>query len=125
VKNCSETDNIEVHHMRRLNRTVERNVIVSVLNIKSERIKGLTAIMTTLNRKQLPLCRKHHLEFESGKFSPLNYSKLTSILGKISKTKDSDFKLIYKRENFSWKTNFKIKFVLQIKNLLRLNLLDV
>lgn len=105
VKDCSETSNIEVHHVRRLNRKVEKNGIVSVLNIKGERVKGLAAIMTTLNRKQLPLYRKHHLEFESGKFSPLDYSKLTSVLGKIPKPKDSNFEPIYKKESFSLEKN--------------------
>ncbi len=57
--------------------------------------------MTSINRKQLPLCRKHHLEFEAGKFSPLDYSKLSSVLGKIPKPKDSDFEPIFKGKDFS------------------------
>lgn len=101
VKNCLETDNIEVHHVRRLHRKVEKDGTTSVLNIKGERVRGLAAIMTSLNRKQLPLCRKHHLEFEAGEFSPLDYSKLTSVLGKIPKPKGSDFEPVFKGENFS------------------------
>jgi hypothetical protein len=101
VCGCQETENIEVHHVRRLHRKVEKDGVISVLNMKGERVKGLAAVMTTLNRKQLPLCSKHHLEFEAGRFSPLDYSKLTSILGKIPKLKDSDFESIFNGNDFS------------------------
>ena len=101
VKNCQETENIEVHHVRRLHRKVEKDGVVSVLNIKGDRVRNLAAVMTSINRKQLPLCRKHHLEFEAGKFSPLDYSKLSSVLGKIPKPKDSDFEPIFKGKDFS------------------------
>jgi len=100
VCGCQETENIEVHHVRRLYRKVEKDGVISVLNMKGERVKGLAAVMTTLNRKQLPLCSKHHLEFEAGRFSPLDYSKLTSILGKIPKLKDSDFESIFNGNDF-------------------------
>lgn len=100
VKDCSESENIEVHHIRRLHRKVESDGNISVLNLKGERVKGLAAILTTLNRKQIPLCHKHHLEFESGKFSPLDYNKLNVVLGNIPKPKNSDFKPIFDGKPF-------------------------
>ena len=75
--------------------------MVSVINTQSKRVRGLPAVMTSLHRKQLPLCRKHHLEFEVGKFSPLDCSKLSSVLGKIPKLKNSDFESIFKGNDFS------------------------
>jgi hypothetical protein len=101
VTNCSESENIQVHHIRRLHRKVNNNGHISVVNRKGARVTGLAAILTSINRKQVPLCRKHHLEFESGIFSPLDYSKLKKILGNIPKPKDGDFKLIFDGKNYT------------------------
>lgn len=95
VKGCDETDHIEVHHIARLHRRVSSDGGTSVLDKKGKRVEGLPAILTMLNRKQIPLCRKHHLEFEDGKFSELDYGKLNSILGNVPKPKYSDFKPIF------------------------------
>ena len=95
VKDCFESENIEVHHIRRLHRKVESDGSISVLNVKGERVKGLAAILRTLNRKQIPLCHKHHVEFESGNFFPLDYDKLKSVLGSVPKPKNSDFEPIF------------------------------
>ena len=46
----------------------------SVLDRKGRRVKGLPAVLTSINRKQLLLCHEHHLDFESGKYHPLDYS---------------------------------------------------
>jgi hypothetical protein len=100
VKDCSESENIEVHHIRRLHRKVGSDGSISVLNLKGDRGKGLAAILTTLNRKQIPLCHKHHLEFESGKFPPLDYNKLNVVFGNIPKPKNSDFKPIFHGKPF-------------------------
>lgn len=50
-----------------------------VIDRKGRRVKDLPAILTMLNRKQLPLCRKHHLEFEKGIFSNLDTGKLKPV----------------------------------------------
>lgn len=72
-----------------------------MLDRKGRRVKGLPAVLTSINRKQLPLCHKHHLDFEAGKYHPLDYSKLNSVLNRNSKQfrlpmpKDGDFKPIF------------------------------
>ena len=101
VEECNATDNIEVHHIRRLHRRVSKDGKISVLDRKGRRVKGLPAVLTSINRKQLPLCHKHHLDFEAGKYHPLDYSKLNSVLNRNSKQfrlpmpKDGDFKSIF------------------------------
>lgn len=60
---------------------MENKGSISVFNVKVDRVKGLAAILTTLNCKQIPLYHKHHSEIESGKFSPLDYDKLNSVFG--------------------------------------------
>jgi hypothetical protein len=74
---------------------------ISVLDRKGKRVKGLPAVLTALNRKQLPLCHEHHLDFEMGRYHPLDYSKLSTVLNRNSQRfrlpmpKDSDFKPIF------------------------------
>lgn len=63
--------------------------------MKGNRVTGLAAVLTSINRKQISLCHKHHLEFESGVFSPLDYSKLNRVLLNIPKPKLGDFKPIF------------------------------
>ena len=79
----------------RLHRKVDSNGGTSVIDRKGKRVKGLPAILTMLNRKQLPLCRKHHLEFEKGIFSNLDTGKVKSALGKVPTPKKSDFKPVF------------------------------
>ena len=49
----------------------------------------------------MQLCHGHHLDFESGKYHPLDYSKLNSVLNRNSHKfslpmpKDGDFKPIF------------------------------
>ena len=65
--------------MKKLYRKVDRYGQVSVLNNKGKRAKGLAAVLTAVHRKQLPLCTKHHLEFESHRYSELDTSYLSSL----------------------------------------------
>lgn len=101
VEGCNATSNIEVHHISRLHRRVHKDGKISVLDRKGRRVKGLPAVLTSINRKQLPLCHGHHLDFESGKYHPLDYSKLNFVLNrnsqkfKLPMPKDCDFKPIF------------------------------
>lgn len=78
VEGCTNSD-IEIHHIRKLHRRKEKDGKISVLDLKGTRVKGIAAILTASNRKQIPLCRQHHHEFESGKFSKLDGSFLKEI----------------------------------------------
>jgi len=78
VYGCTNSD-IEIHHVKKLNRKVSNSGMVTVLNKKGKRVKGLPAILTAINRKQLPLCKKHHLEFETGKYSVLDDKYMSSL----------------------------------------------
>ena len=101
VEGCNETKSIEVHHIVRLHRKVDSDGNTSVIDRKGKRVKGLPAILTMLNRKQLPLCRKHHLELEKGIFSNLDIDKLKSVLGKVPTPKNSDFKPVFAGDPYS------------------------
>jgi retron-type reverse transcriptase len=96
VKDCNNTD-IEIHHIARLHRTVKNDGLRTVLDRKGRRVSGIQAIMTSVRRKQLPLCKAHHLEFEKGTFSELDYNKLNNVLNK-------------KGKSFSFPTSFKSVF---------------
>ena len=78
VSGCSNTD-IEIHHTRKLSRKVENDGKISVLNRSGRRIKGSKALFSAMNRKQLPLCKMHHLLFEQGEFYDLDSSFLNPI----------------------------------------------
>ena len=99
VINCSEFENIEVYYAKHLHRKINKNGIVSIVDIKGDRVVGLSAILASINRKQIPLCRKHCLKFESGLFFPLNFSKLNKTLSNITKPKQGDFKSIFNGED--------------------------
>jgi retron-type reverse transcriptase len=109
VKNCNNTD-IEIHHMAKLQRTIKKNGMSSVVDRKGRRVTGINAIMTSIRRKQLPFCKAHHLEFEKGKFSDLDYSKLNDVLNKSKNafSFSSDFKSIFEGKPYKMKT-FKFK----------------
>ena len=49
VLGCEETENIQVHHIRRLHRKVEKDGKISVLDIKGNRVTGVGAALTTIN----------------------------------------------------------------------------
>lgn len=78
VEGCPNLD-IEIHHIQKLHRKKEKNGQISVIDLKGNRVKGIAAILTASNRKQIPLCRQHHIEFESGKFAKLDRTFLKEI----------------------------------------------
>ena len=61
----------------------------------------MAAVLTTLNRKQLPLRTGHHLEFEKGVFSNLDFKKLKGVLGKIPKPNEGDLLPIFEGRDYS------------------------
>jgi hypothetical protein len=78
VHECANSD-IEIHHVKKLNRKMSNSGMLTVLDRKGRRVKGLAAVLTAIKRKQLPLCRKHHLEFETGKYSPLDDKYMSNL----------------------------------------------
>ena len=87
VEGCLNED-VEIHHERKLHRKVETDGNISVVSATGRRLKSLGAIMSAINRKQLPLCKKHHLEFEKGDYSHLDGDYLADLLK--SKIPDAD-----------------------------------
>jgi len=75
VINCINTD-IEIHHIRKLNRKVEKDGKISILTREGKKKKGLGAFMSAINRKQLPLCSLHHRDFENNKYHELDLNYL-------------------------------------------------
>lgn len=78
VADCSNID-IEIHHVKKLGRRIDRNGKITVLTSNNKRLSGISAILSAVNRKQIPLCSRHHLEFEVGKYSPLDVDFLKKI----------------------------------------------
>jgi hypothetical protein len=107
VLGCKVTKDIEVHHIRALNRKVNNNGVKSILNMEGKRVTGLPAVLSMLRRKQLPLCSNHHLEFKKGIYSQLDYEKLSTVLNHNSRSfplpmpKNSDFLPILRDEDFT------------------------
>jgi len=71
VLGCSNTD-IQIHHVRKLHRKHFGENKFTIVNKHGRRIQGFAALLSAINRKQLPLCSKHHSEFEKGNFSNLD-----------------------------------------------------
>ena len=61
---CGTYENIEWHHVRA---------------IRKGKVTGFTQVMNQLNRKQMPLCRKHHLEVEQGKYNDIKLTELMRV----------------------------------------------
>lgn len=59
VKGCENTD-IEIHHIRKLQRRIRGFVIQSVQTKTKENNNPLQIIESSLHRKQIPLCKAHH-----------------------------------------------------------------
>lgn len=77
VKGCCKID-IEIHHVKKLGKRVDRNGKITVVTSNNKRLSGISAILSAVNRKQIPLCSRHHMEFETGNYSPLDvYLKKT------------------------------------------------
>lgn len=64
IVDCPETD-IEVHHVRKLYRSVNKNNQI-IIKGKAKTLRGIKAINLGLNRKQIPLCSKHHKDWHRG-----------------------------------------------------------
>jgi hypothetical protein len=64
VESCDETA-VEWHHVKRLNRRFKGNII-SITDVKGNKLKAKQAYESALARKQIPLCKKHHKEIHSG-----------------------------------------------------------
>lgn len=66
---------VEIHHIRRFGQKKPEGPAgetMTVIGRTGKRIKGLAAVMSPMNRKQLPLCPKHHTLFEQGVYSDLD-----------------------------------------------------
>jgi hypothetical protein len=71
------------------------------LDIKVNRVTDVAVVLTTINRKQLPLCSGHHLEFEKGVFSGLGFKKLRGVLGNIPKPNEGDLLQIFEGRDYT------------------------
>lgn len=67
VEGCGETK-VEMHHVRKLLRESKDGKVT--IRGKSRPISGYEAVMASLNRKQIPLCSKHHAELHKGVLPP-------------------------------------------------------
>jgi hypothetical protein len=78
VADCSNID-IEIHHVTKLGRRIDCNGKITVLTSNNKRLSGISAILSAVSRKQISLCSHHHLEFEVGRYSPLDVDFLKKI----------------------------------------------
>jgi Type II intron maturase len=103
VVNC-EIKDIEIHHINKLQRKRDYNGVTTVIDKKGRPVKGLRAVLTSINRKQIPLCRLHHMEMERGKYHELNKGIINEVLNRNS-TKyplkmPKDFKIVFEGSPF-------------------------
>jgi predicted restriction endonuclease len=61
---CGSTDKVEMHHERH----------IRGYNVKQQ--QGFLAIMGALNRKQIPLCKHHHVCVHNGTYDGISLSEL-------------------------------------------------
>jgi len=61
---CGSKDNVEMHHERH----------IRGYNVKQQ--QGFLAIMGALNRKQIPLCKHHHICVHNGTYDGISLSEL-------------------------------------------------
>jgi len=94
VKDCINTD-VEIHHIRKLGRKKVEGGTISVITKKGKRVSGIGALLSAMNRKQLPLCKKHHLEFENGCFYPLDNEYLSKVLRMKAMLTDTQVKDVF------------------------------
>jgi hypothetical protein len=50
-----------------------------VKSIKKEKVSGFNQVLKQLNRKMIPLCKKHHIEVEHGKYNDIKITDLIDI----------------------------------------------
>jgi Type II intron maturase len=94
IENCQNSD-VEIYHVKKLQRKIEKDGRISILDFKGNSVRGITAILSASNRKQLPLCRQHYVEFESGQFTKMN----SLFLKKIYNTSIFDNQILEKLFN--------------------------
>ena len=71
VKGCNENDNIEVHHVRKLFRNVDKTGKV-IIQGKAKKLSCRLGVESALKRKQVPFCPKHHKDWHKGIISNIN-----------------------------------------------------
>ena len=64
---CGSNDKVEMHHLRALRKG------------NKDITKGFNRILSAINRKQVPLCRKCHNEVHAGRYDGLSLSELVYI----------------------------------------------
>lgn len=64
VKACNNKD-IEMHHIRKLNRRYKGNLVSVKVRSKQKDITKTEALLSALRRKQIPLCKYHHQKIHS------------------------------------------------------------
>nr|YP_009476642.1 hypothetical protein StoMt_p006 [Storeatula sp. CCMP1868]AVM81135.1 hypothetical protein StoMt_p006 [Storeatula sp. CCMP1868] len=108
VEGCTNVD-IEVHHIAKLHRKINKNGLITIVNRSGKRVSGLAGLLTAINRKQLSLCRFHHLEFEKQKFSPLDEGFLNLALNRNNEQfplkYPENLETVFKGEPFQYKKN--------------------
>ena len=68
VENC-DNSNIEWHYVNKLSRLKDHLGNVSVVTRKGRRVNGTDAFKVAFNRKQIPLCRVHHMDLHHKRIS--------------------------------------------------------
>lgn len=79
ILKCKNND-IEIHHIRKLEK--KKNSVYSIINIndvKGKLVKGISAILSAIEKKQLPFCNQHHQEFEKSIFSSIDTDFLNNL----------------------------------------------
>jgi hypothetical protein len=71
---CTNT-NIEVHHVRALQR-VKHGYLVESIKSRNKSLRGSSKVESALNRKQIPLCREHHVQWPKLNKSQIDKSYL-------------------------------------------------
>jgi hypothetical protein len=80
VDGCDAHD-IEWHHVDKFKRMKDTFGKVSVVTKKGRRVSGTEAFKVALNRKQIPLCKSHHMDLHNKKisFSDLNWEYIKEV----------------------------------------------
>ncbi len=60
---CGETDGVQMHHLRHIRKI-------------GEGVRGFGRIMATLNRKQIPVCKRHHEAIHRGELDGASLSQM-------------------------------------------------
>lgn len=81
-------------------RTKKEGYTLTILNKKGRQVRGLAAILSAVNRKQLPLCKMHHDEFDQGKYSDIDTEYLSRAMN-IHSPETATLKEIYQEGSAS------------------------